>query len=294
MKEKHRSEFDNRSHMQSSDYELYYYSDRNLGTIRSHRHTYYEFCFFLEGNVSMEVSGNCARLQPGDLVLIRPGRYHRAVIHDQSMPYRRFVFWISKDYAQKLADASQDYAYLFRYLEEKEDPVIFHNDPVSFHSLQSRILSALDEIYSKRFGRLAAFELQINSLVLSLSRQVYEREHPVTEPEETSLYQSLIEYIDAHLSEDLSLERLAERFYVSRFYLSHMFQEKTGIPLHRYIVKKRIGVSRTALLGGSTVTEAFETSGFKEYTSFYRAFLKEYGISPGRYKEYYVRSFLGE
>ena len=290
MKEKHRSEFDNRAHMQSRDYELYYYSDRNLGTIRSHRHAYYEFCFFLEGDVSMEVSGECAHLQPGDVVMICPGRYHRAVIHDQALPYRRFVFWISSDYAQRLSGESQDYACLFSYLQEAEDPVLFHNDPVAFHSLESRILSALDEIYSNRFGRLSAFELQLRSLVLSLSRQVYEKEHPVSGAEETGLYQSLIEYIDAHLSEDLSLERLAERFFVSRFYLSHMFQEKTGISLHRYIVKKRTALSRTALLGGSSVTEAFETSGFGEYTSFYRAFLKEYGVSPGRYKEYYVSS----
>lgn len=290
MKDKHRSEFDNRSHMQSRDYELYYYSDRNLGTIRSHRHSYYEFCIFLEGSVSMEVSGRSSRLQPGDVVMICPGRYHRAVIHDQATPYRRFVFWISTDYAKKLSDTSPDYAFLFQYLEEAEDPILFRNDPVAFHSLESRILSALDEIYSNRFGRLAAFELQICSLVLSMSRMVYEKQHPVTGSEENSLYQSLIEYIDAHLSEELSLEQLAERFYVSRFYLSHMFQEKTGIPLHRYIVKKRTSLARTALLGGSSVTGAFETSGFREYTSFYRAFLKEYGVSPGRYKEYYANN----
>lgn len=287
--DRRRSKFDNREHMQSRDYELYYYSDRNLGNIRAHKHNYFEFCFFLEGGVSMEVDGAVFPLRPGDVIIIRPGQLHRSIIHDQELAFRRFVCWISEAYCARLTGALEDFGYLFRYLEREEGTLVLHFDSAAFNSVQSGVFAALDEIYSHRFGRLAAIELQINSLLLMMSRQVYEMEHPAPGTEETGVYQSLIAYIDTHLSEDLSLDHLSECFYLSKYYLSHMFQEKMGISLHRYIVKKRIGVSRNAILRGSTAAEAFEAGGFREYTSFYRAFVKEFGVPPSKYKEYYCK-----
>lgn len=79
VKKKLQSRFSTRQYMLSEDYEIYYYKDHYLSKVNSHVHNYYEFYFFLEGNVSIEIAGSEYRLQYGDVVLIPPGIFHHAV-----------------------------------------------------------------------------------------------------------------------------------------------------------------------------------------------------------------------
>lgn len=59
--------------MQSGDFELFYYNDVNLDKVSTHQHDYYEFYFFLEGNVTYEIADKCYVLEYGDYLLIPPG-----------------------------------------------------------------------------------------------------------------------------------------------------------------------------------------------------------------------------
>lgn len=78
--------------MLSQDFEVYYYSDFYLSQVKNHAHSYYEFYFFLEGNVTMIIEEKEYPMRPGDVVLIPPRAQHHAVIRNQENPYRRFVF----------------------------------------------------------------------------------------------------------------------------------------------------------------------------------------------------------
>ena len=100
-----------------------------------------------------------------------------------------------------------------------------------------------------------------------------------------SLYEQLCFYIDEHLSEDLSLERLAAELFVSKYHIAHVFKDEIGMSIHQYISKKRLARCREALLGDVPVTKVYLLFGFHDYSSFYRAFKKEYGISPKDFKE---------
>ena len=80
--------------------------------------------------------------------------------------------------------------------------------------------------------------------------------------------------------DDLSLELLASKFYVSKYHLSHEFGKAMGTGVYRYIMLKRLLVARQLLLKGMSAGEVCSKCGFKDYTNFYRAFKDEYGISP--------------
>ena len=55
------------------------------------------------------------------------------------------------------------------------------------------------------------------------------------------------------------------------------------------ILKKRMQASREAILGGENISQVYERFGFRDYSSFYRAFRREYGMSPKEYREERLR-----
>ena len=90
-----------------------------------------------------------------------------------------------------------------------------------------------------------------------------------------------IDYINAHLTEDLSIEKLSSHFYINRYYLMHIFRDETGGTVGNYISSKRLLMARNMIRSGTAATQACFGCGFGNYSAFYRAYKKEYGISPG-------------
>lgn len=153
-----------------------------------------------------------------------------------------------------------------------------------FNAIQATIFTLLEEIHSKRFGREEKIRVYISDLLLSLNRQVYEASH-AGEEKEDSLYENIAHFVESHIDEDLSLDRLAKVFFVSKYHISHIFRDNMGISVHQYILKKRLTMSRDAILNGIEAGNAATAYGFSDYSVFYRAFVREYGVSPARFRK---------
>ncbi|WP_461810564.1 helix-turn-helix domain-containing protein [Faecalimonas sp.] len=293
MKHNLQTTFSTRQNMLSRDFEIYYYTNTYKSNydynVNSHTHNYYEFYFFLEGNVSMNIEGTCYPLKQGDVIVVPPNVKHHVLLHDVHIPYRRFVFWISVDYCNDLLQLSPDYVYLMQHSKISKH-YIFHYDMIAFNSLQSKVFHLIEELHSNRFGKDAKVSLCVNDLILHLNRSVYEMEHPKSQHEEQNLYENLLLYIEDHLEENLSLDHIANHFYVSKYHIAHVFKENLGLSVHQFITKKRLKMCQQAILSKSNISAVYSMYGFKDYSSFFRAFKKEFGMSPKEYKELTIQS----
>ena len=288
MKKYLRTAFSPRQYMLSKDFEIYYYDDTNLSKMKDHTHNYYEFYFFMGGEVAISIGGTSYPLKPGDMILIPPYVKHHIELLNPELPYQRIVFWLTDEYCRQLMQVSSDYGYIMQHVSITKQ-YIYHYDVISFNAIKSKVFQILEEIHFDRFGKEAKISLCINDLLLYVNRSIYEQEHPATPKEEQSLYQNLISYIEGHLEEELSLDRLANEFFVSKYHVAHVFKENLGMSVHQYIMKKRLEQCKDAILSNEDIMNASLRCGFSDYSSFYRAFKKEYGTSPKEYKELFMR-----
>lgn len=291
MQNRLRSSFNTRQYMVSSDFEVFYYSDRNFDTLPPHAHDYYECYLFIEGDITMEIfsgkdKSEKVKMYPGDLMIMPPGIKHHAIMDDPSKSYQRLVFWISRDCCNSLLKESVDYMYLMQKAEAFHQ-YIYHLAPAQFHLVESKFFRLLEEISSERYGSAAARHLCLCDLILTINRTIYDEEHKTGGSDELSLFQNILSYVESNLQEPLSLDDISGKFFVNKYYVAHLFKDTLGISLHQYIIKKRLDACRSAIVGGEGISAAYEKFGFRDYSSFFKAFRKEYGMSPREYQNLY-------
>ena len=284
MKKELSTGFNTRQYMNSGEFEVFFYNDIALDHVVDQTHPYYEIYFFLNGDVTYEVDGNRYELQYGDYLMIPPETRHHPIFHSTGQDYRRFVLWISRPYYEALVARSEDFAYSFRQVEEKKQ-YHFRTDFIIFQDLQGRLLDMIEEMRGNKPFRETSAHLMVCSFLLHLNRITYDSLHQVPAVYENVLYLNVCDYINNHLDEDLSLDHLASFFYASKYHISHVFKDNMGISLHQYILKKRLQASKNGILSGIPFGELYHQYGFSDYTSFYRAFKKEFGLSPKEFRE---------
>ena len=92
---------------------------------------------------------------------------------------------------------------------------------------------------------------------------------------------SILTYLNAHLTEDLSIDDLASRFYLSRSYLMHTFKAQTGYTIGGYLLTKRLFLAKELIAAGTPITEVCYSCGFQELLDLLESIQKLWGIPEG-------------
>lgn len=276
--------FIRRQYMATPDYEAFYFNDIGIEDIERHNHSHYEIYFFLEGNVKYTVDGISYDLKPGDFLLIPPDKSHGPDIIDNDVTYCRFVLWLDKNFYKKLSEISEDIKFGMEYTENNRI-YKYHLEYIQYNDLLGNFLDLWHEYNENRIFKNTTITNYIITIMLKINRIIYESNNQHNQIPQKELYTLIFDYVNSNITSDLTLENIASHFFVSKYYVSHIFKDNLGISLHQYIIKKRLHACRSAIATGEPITAVAEKFGFADYTSFFRAFKKEYGLSPKDYQK---------
>lgn len=276
-------DFDPRQEMCTPDFELQYKRDSYLKDVDLHHHDFFELYYLISGDVTYIIESRLYHLRPGDMLLISPRELHQVCIRPEMAVYERFVLWIDPKTIRQLSTAQIDLGSCL----DPGRPGYTNLLQLSTED-QGHIRTWMEQLYHEThapaFGSALLQQSLLTQLLVTVNRLVMCAPERVAENAPTEKFVSqIIDYINLHYAESLSLDMLAERFFVSKYHLSHEFNRQVGISLYRYIQKKRLMIARQLLSQGKKPNEVFSMCGFGDYTCFYRAFRAEYGLAPKEY-----------
>ena len=279
------SSYDPRQEMLAADFEIQHKRDTYLKNVELHHHDFYEIYYLVSGDVTYVIEGRLCRVLPGDLLLISPQELHQVSIAPGMEAYERYVLWIDRAAVRRLSSADAD---LERHLDSTRQG--YTNLLRLPRDQRQRIRDLMEALFQESDSDDFGAGILRNNLVCSLLIQINRmaEQHP-REPEtavhSSRLVSDLVDYVNQHYRERLTLELLAERFYVSKYHLSHEFQKHMGTGVYKYIQKKRLQIARQLLAGGEHPSTVSGLCGFADYAGVYRAFVGEYGVAPRQYAD---------
>ena len=275
--------FDPRQEMRRSDYEIVHKLDTTLKNVELHHHDFYEVNFLLSGSVTYAIESRVYRVLPGDLLVISPRELHQVFIEPDVEPYERYMLWITPPLLCQLSTEKTDLAQCFDTTQSGYSNLIRlqHSQRTTIRVLMDELCQAAD---SDGYGMDLLPHALLTSFMTFVNQIANQRPTEANEITYASpIVSEVITYINLHYAEPLSLDLLAEKFYVSKYHLSHEFSQYVGTSVYRYLQKKRLLMASQMLIHGKKPNEVSIACGFGDYTSFYRAFRAEYGTPPREY-----------
>lgn len=269
--------------MRRKTFEIFHYKSPRQGNVAIHHHDFYEVYFFMGGKVEFRVEGRVYHLSPGDMLLISPMELHQAFVEPDGTLYERIVLWIDKAYLESFCTQETDLTRCFDYTLPSRTNLL-HLTSVQRSDIAMRLGQLVHESYSDEYGADICSAALFLQFMTELNRMfLHAASGKEAGEENVPLVSRVLGYIGEHYNEDLTLDSLAGEFYISKYHLSHEFSRVVGTSVHKYILLKRLLIAKQMLSEGSSPGEVFSVCGFGDYTSFYRAFKAQYGISPREY-----------
>ena len=259
------------------DFRLFHLKDLGETKVDYHYHEFYKLLFFQSGSGEYVVEGKRYSLAPGDIVLIGKHCVHRPEF-THNIPCERMILYISPEFLEKESSDSCNLSACFS-LEDKH--VLRPNDKIR-QSLFSIISNIEQELSSDRYGREILSTGMLRQLLIELARSMNHTEvqKPAPMLPKSKRMLDIMHYLDDHLTEDLDIDTLAEKFYISRFHMMRRFREETGTTIHAYLSDHRLMLARNLIGQGISATDACFRCGFGSYSSFSRAYTKFFGTTP--------------
>ncbi len=247
--------------------------------VRQHfsRHTHEDFPVGVieEGALGFDYRGERVIAPQGSINLANPGEPHTGhALCETGWTYR--MFYSDTDVMQRIASE-------------------IHGAPADIPFFASGVLhdpalaSELRDLHSAcESGQLVPLELETR-LLLTFGQLILRHADSHPQPRRIGAEPQAIRrtkaWIDAHYTEEITLNDLSNAAFLSPFHLTRVFQQETGLPPHVYLIQRRIIRAKELLSQGWSLTEVAYELGFVDQSHFHRHFKRIVGMTPGEYRQ---------
>ncbi len=266
----------------------------NEKTMNIHIHDCYEVYFSISGGRQFLIDNRMYEFQPGDIFFINQFESHYLSKIDQ-MSHMRVVISIYPEFLKKFSTKQTDLNYCFTY----RDPGWGHKLSLNGDE-RNRFMYFIHKLSQEQgFGQDVLDQAVFLELMTFLNRIFILRcqQAPALLQDETRTglrprhrqIDEILDYINQHLADNLTIPMLASHFYFSSSYLCRIFKDATGTTINQYITAKRISRAKALLAEEYSVAETSMLCGYGDYSNFLKSFTKIVGVSPKKYASF-VRS----
>lgn len=251
-----------------------------------HNHAMYELEYYLSGDVIYMVDGVRYKMEPGSLLMIAPTVPHKLFINSDTSFERHILYISHAGNESSVAGLAKD---SMKIGNQKVGSIYYSPDAVE------DLKPLLEE-----FGRCAASEdKQLNDLAPYFAQAILAKLKIKARTQKPTLFSigedrtmdTVKEYVSRNLTRDISLQDIADRFKLSKDYCNRQFHKNTGMSIMQYVKYNRVLYARQMLSDGVAASEAAERAGFKDYSSFYRAYRAITGRMPS--EDYQIAEIEG-
>ena len=236
-----------------------------------HCHNMYEIIYIKRGDGTFFVEGPKYAIYPGCLLVFRPREFHYINVSEKT-PYERLVVHFDENTVFENSALLLD---------------IFNNRELGVKNIYPDIQQSVVQTFERISSCIALNEpersimakLVLNELLVVLHNEF---SSGVQGDIGGQLITKIVNYINENISQPFRLEELAERFFISKYHLGHMFKKYTGLPVMEYIIRKRVVMAQQLIAEGCQTSTAALMSGFNDYSAFYRAYTKYIGAKPSQ------------
>lgn len=240
-------------------------------------HRKFEIIYIAQGSVRYNIEDEQYLVREGDIIFVMPNEIHTLVI-DRSSVFERILVYFDFELLQKMfavADIEIDDTFLsLRKLNR-----ILPDRLVSKYGIKDTIYDIAD-IDPEDKNACFRFMSLIFDLIIRLNNSAADTGEVILPISKDPLIKSVIDYIDAHISEQIKLDDIAEHLYISKSTLCHKFSNHMNLTINRYIAIKKIHYAEELIRSGMSATEASMAVGYNHYTTFYHNYKQIMGCSP--------------
>ena len=261
------------------DYHYFHLKDSSGQEHSFHFHEFNKVVLLLSGRVDYIVENTTYPLQPWSVLLVPHHAIHKAVI-DVSEPYERIILYLDSDFLDRVlpnaglmacfeaADRSGQYILLPDARQREQLTALLR----SFEAAMDDTLRGAEAM---RDTLIMQFFILLNR-IRPAGEPAAETRSPRMDPK----IRDTLAHISENLSGDLSVDTLAARVFLSRYYFMRLFKAQTGDTVHTYIRQKRLLHAARLIREGMPAAQAASACGFHDYSVFNRAFRSSFDIRP--------------
>jgi AraC-like DNA-binding protein len=230
----------------------------------------FQIAYIAGGEGTFEAEGITYKVVPGSVLLMFPGRRHRA----------KPVFEVGWDEYW----VGFNGPFFTRMIEEE----ILNKERVFFEvGLHNHILSIYDEIYKEVTAQRPLYQLKACSAILSLIAEILSRNRRMAQP---NYYEAIVEkakcLMEVNIYGVINTSRIAEQIGINSSKLNSIFKLYTSMTPYQYYINIKIHKAQSLLEENISVKETAYRMGFDDQYHFSRLFKSKTSVSPSKWKKY--------